>query len=885
MMDKDTNLELRFPVTDVHCEDITVRKRLARTSPEINGIDYVEVGEDLVKVGDYFIQLHLLKAAFIEQGHIHIEEMTPEHGVLTVNQVNPLEPGKRGEEGKEVVQNFAAVYDIPVKAEDIKDGMDYKLKLWMGKDAPLPGFDPLLSEAVFSFDVDKASDRDLLSAPVCPPPALVEPDRHYLAKDYASFRQLVLDRLALIMPEWRERHVPDLGITLVELLAYVGDSLSYYQDAVATEAYLHTARQRISVRRHARLVDYRMHEGCNARALVCLTVEPGKLEIDLKDVYFVSDHGRIFPLSGVVSRDSELRETVRRERYEIFEPVEPEKEWFYHAHNQIDFYTWGKQECCLPKGATRAALRDGLPLPDEEPVQSKAEEQPGDLEQRSKEQEVEALPAPEAPEALQKQLDDLRVLKLAEGDVLLFEELNDPRTGLAEDADPTRRCAVRLTKVTPAYDLVARQAVLEIEWESADALPFPLCLSATTDNCEYKEGISVARGNVILVDHGETVEEDLEPVAPPNVQKTCDECGEAQFFPSRRYRPRLKQRPVVFREPLHLNDSAYKLLFQRSARDALPLVTVTSVDPQSKQRDEWLARYDLLSSGGDERNFVVEVDDHGVAYLRFGDDELGELPQPGAHFEARYRFGEPLAGNVGAEAITRMIMRSGYVDGVSGVRNPLAAMGGAAPEKTCEVKLRAPFAFRQRMLRAITAEDYARLAEREVPGLQNAFAILEPTPDKPGRFTVTVWFDPLANAGVTPEQIKESLYPYRRIGHDIVVQRATPVPLTVKVEVKIKEQAIWEKVKRALETALGSKGFFHPDKLTFDAGISLSKLVSAAQSVAGVAYVGSVIVEAPSIPKTETWPDTTDVGADLMTFKAGEIPELSELVVTKVEEV
>ena len=66
--------------------------------------------------------------------------------------------------------------------------------------------------------------------------------------------------------------MPDLGITLVEVLAYVGDYLSYYQDAVATEAYLDTARQRISVRRHARLVDYLMHEGCNARAWVCVQV-------------------------------------------------------------------------------------------------------------------------------------------------------------------------------------------------------------------------------------------------------------------------------------------------------------------------------------------------------------------------------------------------------------------------------------------------------------------------------------------------------------------------------------------------------------------------------------------------------------------------------------
>ena len=58
---------------------------------------------------------------------------------------------------------------------------------------------------------------------------------------------------------------PDLGTALVELLAYAADHLSYQQDAVANEAYLETARRRVSVRRHARLVDYRMHDGASAR--------------------------------------------------------------------------------------------------------------------------------------------------------------------------------------------------------------------------------------------------------------------------------------------------------------------------------------------------------------------------------------------------------------------------------------------------------------------------------------------------------------------------------------------------------------------------------------------------------------------------------------------
>src|SRR5207244_8672857 len=105
--------------------------------------------------------------------------------------------------------------------------------------------------------------RDLGGGPacLCEPPVPPEPTIDYLAKDYASFRRLILDRLAVLMPGWTERHVPDLGIALVELLAYAGDYLSYYQDAVATEAYLDTARERISVRRHVRLVDYSLTEG------------------------------------------------------------------------------------------------------------------------------------------------------------------------------------------------------------------------------------------------------------------------------------------------------------------------------------------------------------------------------------------------------------------------------------------------------------------------------------------------------------------------------------------------------------------------------------------------------------------------------------------------
>ena len=90
----------------------------------------------------------------------------------------------------------------------------------------------------------------------------------YLAKDYASFRQLLLDRLALLVPDWRERHVrrprhhagraAGLRRRPPELLPGRGR----HRGLPRHRAPAH------SVRRHARLVDYGLHEGCNARAWV-----------------------------------------------------------------------------------------------------------------------------------------------------------------------------------------------------------------------------------------------------------------------------------------------------------------------------------------------------------------------------------------------------------------------------------------------------------------------------------------------------------------------------------------------------------------------------------------------------------------------------------------
>jgi hypothetical protein len=271
------------------------------------------------------------------------------------------------------------------------------------------GFDPILSAVDFSFKVACPSDFDCGQELVCPTEALPQPEINYLAKDYASFRQLMLDRMAVLMPQWEERNPADVGITLVELLAYVGDYLSYQQDAVATEAYLGTARRRTSVRRHARLVDYHMHNGCNARTWVHVRVRN-----DVNNLWLRRGTGknitkfltRVDGQPKVISINSSGYDKALNARPQVFELMHDLL--LFADHNEMRFYTWGARECCLPKGTTRATLRGSYS-------------------------------------------------NLKKGDVLILTEVRGPQTGEPGDADPAHRHAVRLTEVTLASDPLGRQ--------------------------------------------------------------------------------------------------------------------------------------------------------------------------------------------------------------------------------------------------------------------------------------------------------------------------------------------------------------------------------------------------------------------------------------------
>jgi predicted phage baseplate assembly protein len=279
---------------------------------------------------------------------------------------------------------------------------------------------------------------------------------------------------------------------------------------------------------------------------------------------------------------------------------------------------------------------------------------------------------------------------------------------------------------------------------------------------------------------------------------------------------------------------------------ALPQLRLTSTrrEPSSHDEPTWETRRDLLGSGPTDQHVVVELDEAGRARLRFGDGELGRMPWAGTSFDAAYRIGNGAAGNVGAGVLETVVDPAGVLHGIElQATNPLAAGGGMDPEPLEQVKRLAPHAFRAQRLRAVVPEDYAELAGR-TRGVQRAAAALRWTGSW---YEVDVGIDALGTEDAPTsllERVRQDLYPYRRIGHDLDVRPARSVALLLELDVCVRPEYLRAHVEAALRDAFGDRrlpdgrlGLFHPDRLTFGQGVYTSALLASAQAVPGVQSV------------------------------------------------
>ena len=92
---------------------------------------------------------------------------------------------------------------------------------------------------------------------------------------YSSFRLSMLQSIAgtQSLSALKTRSDDDYAITLLDMWATVADVLTFYQERIANESYLRTARQRDSILQMARMLDYHLRPGIAATTFLAFTID------------------------------------------------------------------------------------------------------------------------------------------------------------------------------------------------------------------------------------------------------------------------------------------------------------------------------------------------------------------------------------------------------------------------------------------------------------------------------------------------------------------------------------------------------------------------------------------------------------------------------------
>ncbi len=658
-----------------------------------------------------------------------------------------------------------------------------------------PGrIDPFFAELPFKFRPG-CFTNDCAPAWVPGRPPSASPVIDYLAKDYASFRHTLIAAMMERVPGWQPTSEADLDQVLIDLFAAAADELSDFQDRVMAEAYLATARKRVSLVRHARLVDYHVHQGNQASTWLAVVLDPAALPFSLDEELIAWAGHPDAPEEWIyfATRDTRL-------------PVE-ERTLLDPLLNEFRLHSWSDAVPALRAGSTAADL-----------VSSAAG----------------------AGQAEATRVRDL----IADGVLrrLLVEEKLNPLTGREGGRDPRKRQLLRLVPAAEVvHDPLTETWATRVRWEEADALRRDFSF-VTRCPLGRIAGVSAFHGNLLAVHQGPPVRTHFhEPGAdlPPD---TLD--GKHLHF----------ERWLLYGEPRGV---ICRLPF--APLSYLPTPPDGEVPPRSTLRVEveigaetetWdevtsLVHSDDSAEEGD--HYVVETDELQRSVLRFGDGVNGRWLPDDAVVRCEYQVGNGAEGNVGAGTLDAFAPLGGALaDAVVRVWNPFDVTDGRDPEPVEKVLRNAPEAYRARQLRAVTLEDYRNRAE-EVPGVSRAVARYAWT----GSWrTVRLVIDP---AGTTEleaplrEAVATHLEAVRLIGEDLEIRPPRFVPLEIEVSLCLRSDVWPEDVRFVLEqefsdawTPDGRPGFFHPDRWTFGQPLHRSQVAGRVHAVAGVDHILSL---------------------------------------------
>ncbi|MEE8523775.1 MAG: hypothetical protein V3T72_07565 [Thermoanaerobaculia bacterium] len=717
-----------------------------------------------------------------------------------------------------------------------------------------PRVDRFFNDVEFSFKQGCPSDLDCRITSECPPEEMVDFPVDYLARDFVSLRNALLDFAAQRYPQWSEKIEADVGVMLAEVMAALGDELSYVQDRYAREAYLETASQRRSLRRHTRLVDYPIHDGRSATTWLAVTAAPGG--------HTVAAGARVW---AVPEGEAPIP-------FEVGEGLRDDSEfWIHSAWNAMPAHLPDTSVPCLPIGSTEIFLAGHL----------------------------EDHPPP---------AEDLPPEEFWQGRwMILAATPEDP-------SEPRRRHLIRVVEVEFTEDPLCLDEddqpieITRVRWQDDQALPFELCLA---DTVALGNVVPATAGETFteffVIDANDDLPDDPEVAVAVERQGPLNELtGECSpiFLHSlrqsearglgwvgelRNAMPELELEEVPAAAPLSEPQQIWhyrrSLLSSESFNDHYTLDDGTWRRVIGFRRiGEVIEHLDYASGDG----FTV----------RFGDGGFGRLPADGTVFRARYRTGDGSGANLAADTVTVLTdpdpdaPPEPTLDGVAAaVTNPFAITSGVDPEAPEVVKQLAPEAFQAETWRAVRDEDYREIAER-LPWVQRAGASARWTGSW---LTEFVTADPLGEYRLAADRRRELenlMDCVRQVGREVHVRDPMFLPIDLEVEICVEPFAYPGQVKERVKTALVGlreppQAFFHPDRFTFGTPLRRASLEAAIQRVPGVRGVEEIRIRVRGVTDWRVLKELvleTDDDRILMLRSDPRLPEQGSLRIRTITE-
>jgi hypothetical protein len=655
-----------------------------------------------------------------------------------------------------------------------------------------PVLDPYLARVSFSFKAGCYSDIDCDHSPApCPPADEVDFPIDYTARDFWSLRSALLGFASQRYPNWADRLEADAAVMLAEVMAAVGDEMAYSQDRVARESHLETATQRRSLRRHARMVDYRIHDGLGATTTIWVSAKAaGTLKAGMA-LYALRDGRRI---AYSVGRNLAEMTAAVPVSYAIDPALNDDK---------LIPYQWDARDLCLPAGATELFLK-------------------GDV------------------------VNAIKPAGVAERWLLL-------RTDPLNSALPARRQLVRVISAEVVHDPLANVDTTCIVWDAAQKLPcgFDLTVLKVSGNiipavagALMDQEFLIGPGNELIPAPDQNPPWAVERQGPNgtvafihSLPGTDTDGLIRRSVESAPGDPRQAEPELLLVERLPNGVGGWQDgQIWRWRASLLDSPAAQAQDCKFMLDDGIWRRVVGYRRAEGEFEHVDYASGDGVS-IRFGDGDFGLIPARGTRFRARWLAGNGRRANLPADAVTGFDPAVSAL--VSAVSNPLAIDNGIDPETPDQVRQLAPEAFRSLTFRAVRPEDYAEAAER-LPWVQRAGCAFRWTGSWQTAFVTP---DPLGGVEITTAErgnLEAQLNRFRQVGRETHALDPRYADLDLQIAFCVEHDAYASEVKLAVGAALTGSGFFAADNFSFGTPLDRSRLEAAIQSVPGVRAVEQI---------------------------------------------